>query len=84
MNTYLVNLDLIIGEFEKSSIQLIDAGTARMAGQRAIENECHDKPEWTDKEKDECWDCGQMVYRVHSITKIDKADANVLKRYMHY
>lgn len=82
MKNYLVKLTLFIGSYEKQAIHIVKAGTERMAGQRAIENECHDTPVWTDSVKDECWDCGEMVYRVYSAEIIDKNDAEILSKYL--
>jgi hypothetical protein len=82
MTLYFVKLDLIIGEFEKSAEHLVEANNETEASKRAIEAECHGEPEWEDEEYEECWDCGQMVYRMYSVKRVLQEDVKILKKYM--
>lgn len=80
MNSYLVKLNLIIGEFEKIAYHVVTARNSKSAKKKAIENECHCGAEFTDKNYDEAWDAGQMVYRVYSVEKLNSADSETLNR----
>lgn len=80
MKNYLVKLTLIIGDFEKSSSIVVQAVNEKKAGTLALVMECHDKPDWTNNNKNECWDCGQMIYRVYSIQELNDIEFETLKK----
>jgi hypothetical protein len=84
MRMWFVRLDLIIGEFEKASMHIVTAENEKLAGKKAIEDECHDTPDWENDKFDECWDCGQMVYQVNTVIELPEHNYKVLNHYMNY
>ena len=93
-HTFIVVIELRIGEYEKHNRKLIeDCEDEKEAGRRALEGECHHDigPEethaawWTDEDLyDELWDDhGGMVYTIERIDKVDPGDVKVLSRYFN-
>lgn len=83
MNTYIVTLLLRLGEYEKSTVQLIKAASEDDAGYDALCGETHNEPltraEYN--EGDEWWDdCS--IYEVHSIKVVAPEHVDTLKLYL--
>lgn len=83
MKTFLVKLDIRAGEYEKTSICLVEAETAERAGDYAIHGEAHD-PESLD------WSCGgaydlggEFHYSVSSTTELNAVEAKVFLDHLH-
>ena len=84
--TYLVDVKLNIGEYEKSSRHLVDAENENKALEFALLGECHNNlgegSEWTDDDKDQIEDdFGGMIYSAYSVKEISEEDAETLKKY---
>ena len=75
---YLVRLRLHIGQYEKHTYDVVDAENEKEAGIEALTNECHCEPDFDEfPDKDACWDCGEMVYRVMHTLPITDSDARL-------
>ena len=74
---YIVNLRLILGEYEKSSMHVVDANTATEASQLALANECNQNCHM-EPDGESCWDGSDFVYRVKSCQPIPADFARLL------
>ena len=76
MKYWMVLLELIIGEYEKTSRSLEIAATSQEAGELALIGECHGDPDWNedDGSRTMVWDCGEMVYRVYNTIELSKEE----------
>ena len=84
-NTYLIKLKLQIGEYEKSSVHLVESEHSTLAVEAALKNECHhDIGEGAEfMEIDQMEDAhGEMVYRLYSMHKVDPEDVDTLRKYL--
>ena len=85
MSDYIVRLTLVIGEYEKSSLTIInDAPNATEAGKMALVRECHGN-------NDNIWfhddgliyDMGgEMAYRVRAVDLIEGDDWDILAKHI--
>lgn len=80
MNTYVVTLDLQIGEYEKQSITLVEALNSESACEIALENECHGDHEMEGEYMIDM--SGEMSYCVSTCTEVSIEHAKVLKEYL--
>ena len=85
--TFLVELKMNIGEFEKYSNHFVEAETKEKAVERALLGECHhdldDGAEWMDEDKDQISDdFGGMIYTSCGAKEIDEKDVDILKKYL--
>lgn len=78
---FFVRLRLYIGEYEKSSKQVLFAEDFEKAAIIAMENECHGTPEF-EEGGGACMDMGEMRYRIDSICNLEEKDAEVLRRFL--
>ena len=87
MNTYLVKLKLQIGEYEKSSVSLVDAATSSIAIEQALQGECHGAIEdgtahWSDGG---IFDLGgEFHYSVSSCELVNAEHVAVMKNYLNF
>jgi len=81
--TWLVKLEMIIGEYEKNARHLVEADTAEQAHAEAFAMEQHcDDAEWDDDMEAFMDDQGGMAYRVWSCVEVPWDDAVVLRKYL--
>jgi hypothetical protein len=82
MKSYLVKLQLQIGEYEKSSTTVVDADNENDAGVMAQVLECHGNEHW---ENETVYDLGgEFAYRVRSVTELTPTDAKILKKHISH
>jgi len=83
--TYLVVLEITIGEYEKHIRHLIEADNEVEAEHMAYENEQHcDSAEYDDELDAFVDDGGGMMYRACRITEVPWQDAVVLRKYFNW
>lgn len=83
MNTYLVNLTIFTGGYEKTGIHLVESDNPINAGRTAIEDESHDPDELEFDGDTEASDMGgEFVYRVYSVKEATPEDAVILRKYI--
>ena len=84
-NAYLVKLNLQVGEYEKSSVHLVEAEFPIQATKIALEGECHndigDGAEYLNSDQVEDAH-GEMIYTLHSVKKVDSWDVPSLRKYL--
>lgn len=81
MNKYLVTLNLIIGECEKTAYSVQIANSEKEAGIGALRNQCHGEPDFDEfPDMDACWDMHEMIYEVYNIQPLSDEDYEVFKR----
>ena len=79
---YFITLQLLIGEFEKTTSTIVPAENAEEAKRMALEGECH---EWciSNEDPDVCEDgMTGMTYEVFDCKPISQDDVAVLRKYM--
>lgn len=80
MNTYVVHLDIQCGEYEKSTVVLVEANSEAPARKIAIEGEAHDELEWEDGG---AYDLNRTFhYSINTIQLVDTADVETLRKYL--
>ncbi len=80
---YLVTLNLILGEIEKTARHLVAADSEDEAGTIALTGECHDEPDFEGyPDKQACWDMGQYVYRIYDVQLVEADELPVLQKYI--
>ena len=80
MKPYLVKLRLYLGAYEKVALHLVQAKDAHDAGVKALKDECHDTPDFSDyPEEDACWDCGEFVYMVQGVKQLNDKQVETFK-----
>lgn len=85
MNTYIVKLKIISGEFEKQGITLVRADNSLEASKQALVNECHDTLEsgrigFADGG---VYDVGgEFYYSVLNCVLVEDAHISILEQYL--
>ena len=84
MNTYLIDLLIQCGEYEKTSKTLITAKDADQAQDYAIFLEAHDPDnlEWSYNYAEDIG--GEFAYRYNGIEEVPPSDVEVLSKYMEH
>ncbi len=78
---YVITLNLVLGEYEKTTHDLISSDNENTAGTQALIQECHDEPDFDlFPDKQSCWDCGEMLYQVGRVTELNQEDYESFKR----
>ena len=81
MKTFLVELKIQAGEYEKSCLKLENAETKEEAGKMAILGECHGEPEWTDTgAADLGW---EFHYSVYNCKEVLPEHVSILESYFN-
>jgi len=75
---YLVTLKLHLGEYEKSNQHIVDAKSSIDAGVIALKNECHNTPDFPNKET--AWDGVDLVYKVRSVIGLTDLEYEILSK----
>lgn len=82
MKNYLVKLTIHINGFEKTAIHIVKAKNKKKAMIRAMEGECHDKPDYSEyPNKDACWDVNEFIYEPYFCEEISEEDLEVFRKY---
>ena len=79
MKYYIVKLNILLGEYEKSSIHLVNAENDTSAILKALQGESHHDDAG---DVDGTWMDGDMNYKVSSAHVVDTADVATLKHYL--
>jgi len=78
---YFITLQLLIGEFEKTTSTIVPAKNAEEAKRMALEGECHER--CISKWRDACEDGATgMIYEIFDCKPISQDDVAVLRKYI--
>jgi hypothetical protein len=83
MKFYYIDIEIIAGDYEKSSASLQQAENEEEAKRNALIGECHDDPEDLEWDDGGVYDCaGEFHYKVRSCQLVAPEDAAVMAKYM--
>lgn len=83
MKHWLVKLILYLGEYEKTSHNVVDADDEYAAWKLALEGECHNDCHM-DEDGGSCWDGTEFRYVVYEATELTEQDNATLRRLRIY
>lgn len=83
MKHFVVRLELQLGNYEKSTVQIVAADSKTEAEIKALRGESHnDIDRHWDEDSTECWKDDGWTYSVRSCIEITPVELVVLKKYI--